>query len=446
MTLILVDSMVRLSGADDQLLAHCLNENQWPNPEIEQAQRAGRSTWSIPPLVTAWKRDGDQLLLPRGYIRELLTHRPDLKESIVDLRTSELVTIPGMKGITLRNYQQRAVEQMLQKEQGLLESPTGSGKTIMGMELLHRIGERTLLLTHSKELAVQWQREIKKLTGLEAGYIGGGRWKEGEEITIAMLQTLSRRPKETAEIARGYGCTLIEEAHHVPAESFAAVIAAVPTRFRYGLTATPHRRDGLHVLINRNIGATLAKITSKEVEASGGIVPASVSVIETGCRPQSVASWQDFMKEITRNNDRNHLIAIEARKQSDDSPTLVLTDRVEHAKALAEIACDSVLVHGKLPRKEREAAMEAAGSADLTIGTTGLLGEGLDVSRWSSVILATPISSRTKLLQAVGRVLRPHPGKKRGHVIDLVDDCGFSLSSYRKRAVIYRSRGYELNG
>jgi type I site-specific restriction-modification system R (restriction) subunit len=52
--------------------------------------------------------------------------------------------------------------------------------------------------------------------------------------------------------------------------------------------------------------------------------------------------------------------------------------------------------------------------------------------------MGAPISSEIKLMQAVGRVVRPFPGKEQAIVYDLRDDCGFSGSSFKKRFEIYK--------
>lgn len=88
--------------------------------------------------------------------------------------------------------------------------------------------------------------------------------------------------------------------------------------------------------------------------------------------------------------------------------------------------------------------MEKIAEHKITIGTVNLLGEGLDVSGWGVLIMATPISSKVRLLQAIGRVIRPHEGKQRGYVADLVDDHGFSIASHRKRLAIYEERSYRV--
>jgi superfamily II DNA or RNA helicase len=99
---------------------------------------------------------------------------------------------------------------------------------------------------------------------------------------------------------------------------------------------------------------------------------------------------------------------------------------------------DHVLAHGKIKKKDSENVMQRIKSSKLTVGTTSLLGEGLDVSVWGTLIMGTPISSEIKLMQAIGRIVRPSKGKEKALVYDLKDSCGFSGSSFNKRLEIYR--------
>jgi hypothetical protein len=80
-----------------------------------------------------------------------------------------------------------------------------------------------------------------------------------------------------------------------------------------------------------------------------------------------------------------------------------------------------------------------------SIQTYREVAEGLDISRWAALVLATPISSRVRLLQAVGRVIRPKAGKGSALIVDLADDHGLSGSSLKKRLEIYRERGYPVD-
>jgi superfamily II DNA or RNA helicase len=316
----------------------------------------------------------------------------------------------------------------------------------MGLEIIRCRQQRTLILTHSNELMKQWADEIKQLMAIDAGIIGGGKITQNN-ITIGMLQTLAKRPNLLQELSNEYGLVLIDECHHIPSNTFSKVINNLSCKYRYGLTATPHRRDGLHQLINRNIGDIVAKVSDKDVNNAGGIVPITIKMIRTHAF-YAVDAWGEYVTALTEDSERNQLIINIAVKASIKTSTLVLVDRVAHAETLSVMLDTSnikhLLIHGQLKSKDRKQRMANIAESKLTVGTTGLLGEGLDVSSWTVLVLASPISSRVKLLQAVGRVMRTHAGKTCGYVADLVDECGFSISSYRKRKAIYQEKQFNL--
>ena len=82
--------------------------------------------------------------------------------------------------------------------------------------------------------------------------------------------------------------------------------------------------------------------------------------------------------------------------------------------------------------------MEKIKKAQITIATASLIGEGIDIDSWSILIMASPISSEIKLLQCIGRIVRPKDGKEVAVVFDLKDNCGFSGASFKKRFEIYK--------
>ncbi len=433
---------IRITDPSADLLRTMVAENTWPNPAYQEAVRMKRSVYGLDRDIVAYQHTSDGLILPRGYLSDLLALVPECP--LDDQRKDVLAVFPPFQA-KLRGYQEAAVEKLLCDQDGIVEAPTGAGKTLIGLAALSILGRRALVLVHANELAQQWRRVIKAFFDTEPGMIGGGKWQEGTIFTIATLQTLHRNLERAQQTAEGYGAVLVDECHHVPASTFAEVLSYLPVKFRYGLSATPHRRDGLDVLIHRVLGPTRAVVTKASVEATGGTVPAIVRVIETGFDPGLVNGWGEFVDALTLDENRNRLVMATAERAAARYPVLVLVDRVRHAEALAALATmPCVLVHGSLPPKERIAAMALIPHSRLTIGTLGLLGEGLDVGAWTALVLGAPISSRTRLLQAIGRVVRAHSGKTRGYVADLVDSCAFAKASFRKRDIVYQECGITL--
>ena len=104
-----------------------------------------------------------------------------------------------------------------------------------------------------------------------------------------------------------------------------------------------------------------------------------------------------------------------------------------------------MLAHGSLTKKKRDLAMEEMRTADITVGTTSLLGEGLDVKGWAVLVMAMPMSSEIKLMQAIGRVVRSSPGKTEALVYDIKDDCAFAGYSFNTRFEIYKKNKMWVN-
>lgn len=310
-------------------------------------------------------------------------------------------------------------------------------------------GQKALIIVHRADLAKQWIDTIKTKFGLKAGFIGDGQWEIGD-ITVALVQTLSAREHETKSLSNAFGLILVDETHHAPASTFFDVLSLLAAKYRYGLSATVTRRDGLEQMIYRGLGPVIATVSKQEVEGMGATVPATVISIPTGFNPGQVDSWHEYLDSLTTNADRN--IQIITLAQLSIGSALILVDRIAHAEQLSAMLhrrnIDHVLAHGKLNKKDREDVMDRIKTAKLTIGTTSLLGEGLDVSVWGVLIMGTPISSEIKLMQAIGRIVRPSPNKEKALVYDLKDDCSFAGASFKRRFEIYKKHKIwvEFNG
>ena len=134
---------------------------------------------------------------------------------------------------------------------------------------------------------------------------------------------------------------------------------------------------------------------------------------------------------------------------------LVISDRKEHLSRINEEieAQDPSLgifrLEGTMSRKARREAMEAvndaiaAGTPSCILSTSSLIGEGVDIPRLDTLILAMPVSFRGRMVQYAGRLNREHAGKNDVMIYDYLDTCsGLTLSMYRKRVAAYKTMGY----
>lgn len=440
---------ISIFSPPDEIYHQIIRDNTFPNPKFESNQQHGYSNWKISETIETFRLFPRGILVPRGYLPKLLDlcEGYNISVNIEDCRVVQPVAIPFLEGVTLRCYQEKAVNDALHVDQGVIISPTGSGKTLIALEIIRRRRQKALVVVHRSDLAAQWADVINQRMGIDAGFIGDGKWRIGDEITLAMVQTLASRSDDTIRISDCFGTIICDECHHCPAKSFYDVLGLFPTKYRYGLSATPVRRDGLEQLIYRSIGPTITIIEKNEIESVGAIVPVFVQLIETGFDPGVVSSWNEYLDALCADPKRNLLI-IELIQRS-VKPTLVLCDRIAHAQLLSDMLArrgiNHVLAHGQLSKSAREDVMHRVSYEKITVGTVSLLGEGLDVAHWSILVMASPISSETKLMQAIGRVVRPFKNKDRSIVYDLRDDCGFAGASFKNRFAIYKKHNIWVN-
>ena len=412
------------------------------NPKYFEAQRQGRYTGNIDRKIKLFETIDTGLIIPIGCLWQV----EDEAAEIDDQRNTHPVNIP-FNGI-LRGYQQELVNNALDSGGGVLVAATGSGKTVAGIALASLLSQRCLVLVKSGDLAIQWLQAIEQFTGLKAGLIGSGKNTEGAQFTVGLVQSLVKRDLSTFD----YGLIIADECHNCPACQFYTVINGLDCRYKYGLSATPQRRDSLEFMIHACLGQIVAEIHQGDLE--GKVLPVRIQTIKHAFNGNP-ESWGDFINILIDDDSRNEVIINLARQQT--KPTIILCSQVRHCEILTTMAqqagLKTLLIHGQLPDKIRTARMLAAQDARLIIGTSQLLSEGIDLPPLEVLIFASPMSAviekqgdpaATKLIQSIGRCRRPYPGKQFAKVYDLIDQCGFGVSAFNKRRQIYKLQGWSI--
>ncbi|MGH3564286.1 MAG: TOTE conflict system archaeo-eukaryotic primase domain-containing protein, partial [Mycobacterium sp.] len=437
------------------------------NPEFDARQRARRSTWDTPRFLYSYDEtaEGD-LVLPRG-LYALLAELVDSAGSTLHIDDTRATgDSHEFSSLTaLRAEQAVAARQLVQEDTGVLIAPPGSGKTVVACAAIASRATSTLILVDRKALADQWRDRLQKHLGIKCGQIGGGRSKTTGIVDIALLPTLARRDN-IEDLTASYGFAVADECHHIAASAFFHVINRIPAKYWLGLTATPERRDGLEDLIYHQLGShhvtlespTAGQLVSEDTDLLAPHPVLHLHPTEFRYIGQADPSAPGGMAEIYR-----ALIADEARlKQvvtdvlaahSDSANILVLTTWIHHLNALAErlrAAGKSVVVlSGQMKARQRREISEqlANRTADteplLIVGSSSFIGEGFDCPALDTLFLAAPITFKNRLVQYVGRITRPHPGKTAATVHDYHDELTPVLaSSLRKRAPGYTKMGF----
>jgi superfamily II DNA or RNA helicase len=431
---IIIAHKLQVLDAPPELRQAMIGELTLENPRWAENVRMKRWNRGTPRHLRFCHRGREgRLFVPRGYIRRLLilARRYGVPWSIDDRRRSLPPVDFEFKG-RLKPFQAKAVEKMLAKEFGTLSAPTGAGKTVMALSMIARRAQPSMVVVHTKDLARQWMSRIGAFLQIpesEIGLIGAGKERIGDRITVALVQSLYSRAED---VHSRVGHLVVDECHRIPSRCFTEAVSEFDARYMMGLSATPWRRDGLSDLIFWHVGALQHKIDPRALVAAGEVLAAEVVFRQTDFKPFSdpVAEYSRMLTELAADDRRNRLIAkdVAAEAAAGKGVCLVLSDRKHHCETLAAllrfghgVACD--LLTGDLKEEERRDVLRRLedGGVRVLIATGQLIGEGFDSRSLTTLFLATPIRFSGRLLQYLGRVLRPAPGKAKARVFDYVD-------------------------
>jgi len=354
--------------------------------------------------------------------------------------------------INLYPYQKTAVERALECKNGILVMPCGAGKTVSGLEVIARIGGKALWLTHTQDLLHQSKQRAESVLG-QGGYgtITAGKVDVGTHITFATVQTMAKQ--DLSQFKDMFDVVIVDEVQHCAGSptrvtQFYKVVSALSARYKFGLTATPKRADGLEISMFALLGGVIHEVKREEVENT--TCPVKVQTVYTHWMPKGNIYRDDGQIDYAKVVDE--MVNDEVRFQfvSDwingiKEPCIVLANRVEYLKRLCgcfngKAVCLSGQGQSKKVKEERKAALTALnnGEIDCVFASYQLAKEGLDVPCLRYVVFATPEHDSTTVIQSAGRVGRKAEGKEYGIVIDFVDAFSMYQNWYKQRLKFYR--------
>lgn len=458
---ITVSNKILVENPTSDVIKYCRENLMVRNPDYYKKVSMGKWTGNTPENIVLFERVGDNVVLPFGCLGDLWRDYKDAEwvRDIADLRHFNY-----QSGINLYPYQEKAVNEAISARNGVIVMPCGAGKTQTGLELASRIGGRTLWLTHTQDLLNQSMNRARSVFDAPLGSYGkitAGKVSIGDGLTFATVQTMSKL--DLSQLKYTFDCVVVDECHKAVGSptkvmQFYKVLSGLSCRFKYGLTATPKRADGLEKSMFALLGGICTQVDRSAVADT--TCPVKVERIDTDYFPSmdivlagdGTLNYAALVDDLTHDRERMELVGDKVEECAKDGATLVLANRVEYLKTLREYVdtvrsvCLSGAGNSKAAKAERKEALRKFnnGELDCVFATYQLAAEGLDIPNLRYVVLATPEKDPTRIKQTCGRVERRAEGKTHGTVIDIIDPFGMYLGWAKKRKSLYDKLGYDI--
>lgn len=405
--------LIQRDGLTTPLINFLKEELNFANSEFFIKKKSGKNTFGTERYFKLVEETENEIIIPRGFIGKLLRFckEQNLEFDFQDNRKLK-EEIPYSFNATLRNHQKKVIETISKKDFGVIVAPPGSGKTIMGLKIIADKKQSSLIVVHRKQLLEQWQERVQAFLAIpkhEIGIIGQGKVKIGKQITIATIQSL---PKQIEQLQNQFGTILVDECHHIPAETFRNTIEKLNTFYLYGLTATPFRKYNDDKLIFAFIGDVISEVTSNEIE---NFKHAQIIVRNTNLDfpfNSKTDNFETLSKILVHDSERNKLILNDIKNElSKGKRIAIITERKEHIDTLylfLKQSYEVVTLSGDDSDANRKSKWQTLqqGNFQVLITTGQYFGEGSDLSNISSLFLVYPFSFKGKLIQYIGRVQR----------------------------------------
>ena len=430
------------------------------NPEFYIKQRSRMSVKDIPMIIDCSKEDDKYIKLPRGTLEylKILCDENNVLMNIKDMRNSGIRLDVRFSGI-LRDEQEKALNEMLKYETGILEAPTGFGKTVTCCKLIEKRNVNTLIVTFSLQLLKQWKERLKSFLNIdEVGEIGGGKNIVTNRIDVASIKTLYNNGKFN-DIVKNYGMMIIDECQHSSAYTYESALNNVNAKYVYGVSATPEKENGHTPIIKMQCGNIRYKVDLKEFNKNLNLSmkvyykKLHLNFVDKNITDYSLNEIYNFIsKDVVRNDKVLKDIEVEFKKGKN---VLVLTERIKHLEYLTErlskLTNNIFVYRGGMSKKilknydELNSKIKENNENKILIATSSCIGEGFDDSSLEVLFLTMPISGIARIIQYTGRLHRINENKKEIIVYDYIDDNFLQTRNmFLKRKKTYEKMGYEV--
>jgi len=303
---------------------------------------------------------------------------------------------------------------------GTIVLPCGSGKTVVGMNIMTQLQTRTLVVTTNVAAVHQWMSEILDKMDLQPDQVGEytGERKDPREVTVCTYQVLTYRPDKDGPfphlelLTKGeWGLIIYDEVHMLPAPVF-KITAELQAVYRVGLTATLVREDGREDEVFSLVGPKRFDVPWNELQQQGFIAEAYCNEIRVDLPPDleipyALANKREKYRLASENPLKLDVVKALVARHPDDF-ILIIGQYINQLETIAA-AFNLPIITGSTPNAKREELYRAFKEGENHILVVSKVANfAIDLPDASVAIqVSGTFGSRSEEAQRLGRILRP---------------------------------------
>ncbi|MFP8958653.1 DEAD/DEAH box helicase [Natrialbaceae archaeon A-CW3] len=430
----------------------------------------------------AFRAEGYRYLSLRSALDE---HGIGVDDSVLTLDPERLHEIRS--AYDLRSYQREALERWLETDRwghvdpttdtgdsdsdcasasgsptpapaGVLELPTGSGKTVIAIKAIERLAVPTLIVVPTIDLLEQWATELEAEFDVPVGRFGGGE----QRLEALTVSTYDSAYLKADSVGDRFGFVVFDEVHHLGGEGYRDIARLLAAPARLGLTATFERPDGAHEVIESLVGPVVYRLSADDL-AGEHLAPYDVKRLAvslttderaayeryqetfvdylagSNIRMQSGADYQELVKRsgsdpaarealLARQRAREIMLGAEGKLETladvlgdhRGERTIIFTAYNDLAYEVGERFLIPVLTHQTGTAERRDILEKFRDGAYSRVVTSNVLDEGVDVPDASVAVVLSGSGSEREFTQRLGRILRPKTDGARAILYEIV--------------------------
>ena len=338
------------------------------------------------------------------------------------------------------------------EQRALLISATGTGKTYASAFAMRELGfKKVLFLVHRGQLARQTKKSYERVfpKSVSMGLVGAGYRDYDANYIFATVQTLNRDEHLFKYAPDEFDCIVLDEAHHVPADTYQKIMNHFTPKLWLGMTATPDKRDdniagrNVYELFNYQIAYEIRLQKAMELDLLCPFHYFGITDIEM--IGDEEGNPRDF-GQLTSDERVKHILA-QAKYygySGERVKGLIFCSSIKESEVLSEKLNNrinpetgkyyrTIALNGDASETERQEAFERLAvdenAPEVLNGKTEpldyilsveILNEGVDIVEVNQVIMLRPTQSPIVFIQQLGRGLRKAEGKEFTVILDFI--------------------------